>query len=292
MKKTIVDFIKMKESGEKIAWLTAYDYPSAYALERAGIDLILVGDSGIMCQYGEDSTIPSTMEDQIRMTRAVRRGAPDTFIVGDMPFGSYEVNNEDGVRNAIRLVKDGGCDAIKFEGFRPDLARAMTEAGIVVFGHLGLTPQSAGQVGGYRVQRNLSTIYKEMMKMYHAGAAFMLIEAVPSNFDYNNHDKHPPLEGYSRPTKSLYKEAKNQIVFGIGAGGNVDGQLLIYHDIVGYYPDFKPRFAKNYWNTAVELTPKDSGMLKTVEIAAEMYIKEVKSGEFPSEKYMYKPKEN
>jgi 3-methyl-2-oxobutanoate hydroxymethyltransferase len=285
-KKTVLDFIDMKKKGEPIAWLTAYDYPSAYALEQAGIDLILVGDSGIMCQYGEDSTIPSTMEDQIRMTKAVRKGAPNTFIVGDMPFGSYEVSIEEGVRNALRLVKEGDCDAIKFEGYRTDLARAMTNAGIVVFGHLGLTPQSSAQLGGYRVQRNADKIYKEMADMWGAGAGFMLVEAVPSDFNYQEESK--------KWTNPHWKNAgaQNQIVFGIGAGKNVDGQLLIYHDIVGYYPNFKPRFAKNYWQSALELTPEDSGMLKTVQTAAELYIREVKEGLFPSEEYMYKPKED
>lgn len=282
-KKTVLDFIDMKKKGEPIAWLTAYDYPSAYALEQAGIDLILVGDSGIMCQYGEDSTIPSTMEDQIRMTRAVRKGAPNTFIVGDMPFGSYEVSIEEGVRNALRLVKEGGCDAVKFEGYRPQLARRMTEAGIVVFGHLGLTPQSAGQVGGYRVQRNLYQIYKEQADMYENGAGFMLVEAVPSNYDFAD------------DFNTEWRAVKNQIVFGIGAGKNVDGQLLIYHDIVGYYPNFKPRFAKNYWERAMKATQESelpSRMLRTVQAAVELYIDEVKSGAFPTEEYMYKPKED
>lgn len=282
-KKTVLDFINMKKASEPIAWLTAYDYPSAYALEQAGIDLILVGDSGIMCQYGEDSTIPSTMADQIRMTKAVRKGAPDTFIVGDMPFGSYEVDNKSAVRNAIALVKEGGCDAVKFEGYRPDLARAMTNAGIVVFGHLGLTPQSSTQLGGYRVQRNMDKIYKEMVDMWTAGVGFMLIEAVPSDFNYQEKAKDNSWNN---------GDAQNQIVFGIGAGKNVDGQLLIYHDVMGYYPNFKPRFAKNYFKEVVDLIPTEkSGMLEASRLAAELYIKEVKSGEFPSEEYTYKPKD-
>lgn len=261
-KKTVLDFFEMKKNGEKIAWLTAYDYPTAYALEQAGIDLILVGDSGAMCSHGHTSTLPATMETQIEMTRAVKRGAPNTFIVGDMPFGTTNTGSvHEAVKNAVILTKETGCDAIKFEGMDPPLVKAMKEAGLVVFGHLGLTPQAAAGFGGYKPQ------YIERKDIYKLGADFVLLEA-------------------AKLTERSYFLNTNAVVFGIGAGPNVDGQLLIINDILGFYPDFKPRFAKKYWDKVDH--NHDGGMLESVKRCVEEYIHEVKSGVFPSEEYCYK----
>lgn len=261
-KKTVLDFFEMKKNGEKIAWLTAYDYPTAYALEQAGIDLILVGDSGAMCQHGHDSTLPATLETQIEMTRAVKRGAPNTFVVGDMPYGTTNTANiHEAVKNAVTLTKETGCDAIKFEGFDPELVKAMRDSGLVVFGHLGLMPQSSAVFGGYKSQRLKTNQISQL------GADFVLLEATKVRTDINF---------------SLY----TPVVFGIGAGPYVDGQLLIINDILGFYPNFKPKFAKTYWDKVDH--NHNGGMIESVKRCVEEYIHEVKSGVFPSEEYWYK----
>ena len=165
-KKTLFNFRAMKKSGEQITWVTAYNYPLAAAAERAGVDMILVGDSGGMVELGYSTTNPVTMDEMIQFASAVRRGAPNTFIVGDMPQGSYEVSNEEAVRNAMRFVKESGCDAIKLEGgLRVAMRiRAISEAGILVIGHLGLTPQSTASFGGYRVQGKTKESFEETLK--------------------------------------------------------------------------------------------------------------------------------
>ena len=267
-KKTVADFKKMKENGEKVAWVTSYVYPEAYCAEQAGIDMILVGDSGYMTVHGNQSTHGATMEDQISMTRAVRKGAPNTFIVFDMPLGSYEASEEQAVTNAIRAIKETGADAIKLEQATERILKhvtAIVESGITVFGHLGLTPQSADS---YRVQGN--TLSKMMFIMNQvdllegAGASFILLEAMPED-------------------SAEYAARQAGIpVYGIGAGAKLDGQLLIISDLLGWYPNFKPRFAKNYVKGQV-----GEGFIELATNAIRSYVAEVKSGVFPSAEFIY-----
>ena len=184
-KKTIIDLMKMKQNGEKLTWITAYDAPMASFAEQAGMDMILVGDSMGMIVFGYDSTIPVTMEDCLSHCRAVRNGAPNTMAVGDMPFGSYQVSVADAVSNAVRFLKEGHMDAIKLEGGRAVMPqiRAIRDAGILVCGHIGLTPQSSGVLGGHKAQgRTLESaraVIEDALAVQEAGANFLLIEAVP-----------------------------------------------------------------------------------------------------------------
>jgi len=184
-KKSIVDFYEMKKKGEKVAWITAYDFPMGSFAEQAGIDMILVGDSLGMVVLGYQGTIPVTMDDCISHCQAVRRGAPNTFIIGDMPFGSYQTSDEEAVRNACRFLKEADMDAIKLEGGIRVISKikAISDAGIVVFGHIGLTPQSSGQLGGFKAQGRTVDSARELIKdalaIQEAGARALLLEAVP-----------------------------------------------------------------------------------------------------------------
>jgi len=261
MKKTILDFNRMIEEGEKITYLTAYDYLTAKYQERAGVDMILVGDSMGMVSLGYDTTFPVTMDDMIRACQAVRRGAPNTFIIGDMPYLSYQISDEQAVENAGRFVKEAGCDAIKLEGCTPAITsrvRAISEAGILASGHLGLTPQFAGQLGGYKAQgKTADTALKllaQAAEIEQAGAAMILVEGVPS------------IVG-----KAMTERAGIPIL-GIGAGSHTHGQLLIYADMVGMYDNFTPKFVKKYANVGAELLR-----------GFEDYIKDVRSGSFPDD---------
>jgi 3-methyl-2-oxobutanoate hydroxymethyltransferase len=260
----IHDLYTMKREGRKLTWLTAYDYPTACFAEAAGLDMILVGDSLGMCVYGYQGTVPVTMEQCIVHCEAVRRGAPNTFVMGDMPFMSYQRSDEDAVANAGRFLKEAGADAIKLEGGRrvAGRIRAIVDAGILVCGHIGLTPQSSGQLGGHKAQgrtvESAQALIEDALAVQQAGAQLLLLEAVP-----------PELAGFIRGRLDIP-------VYGIGAGPDVDGQVLIISDLVGQFQAFTPKFVRRYANVAEVITK-----------AIEAYIEDVHSGAFPQEEHCY-----
>jgi len=266
MKKKLMlhDLIEMKKNGEKISWLTSYDYPTAQFAEEAGLDMILVGDSLGMCVYGYNGTIPVTMDQCIVHCEAVRRGAPNIFVIGDMPFMSYQLSDEDAVANAGRFLKEAGVDAIKLEGGKRIISRikAILDAGIVVCGHIGLTPQSSGQLGGHKAQgrtvESARLLIEDALAIEEAGAQLLLLEAVP-----------PEVAGFITKKLSIP-------VYGIGAGMYCDGQLLIISDLIGQFQAFTPKFVKKYANIAEVITN-----------AIKEYIKEVKANSFPTDEYCY-----
>lgn len=264
-KKTILDLCKMKENGEKAVWMVMYDSCFASYAEDAGMDMILVGDSMGMIVYGYEGTVPVTMDMSIVHCQAVRRGAPNTYIIGDMPFGSYHASCEDAVRNAVRFMKEGGVDAIKLEGgvAVADKIEAISKAGIVVFGHIGLTPQSSAAMGGFRVQGKTTAAAKavidDAIAVYKAGARVLLLEGVPEEVCAFVH-KILPIP-----------------VYGIGAGADCDGQVILAADALGMYKNFTPKFAKKYC---------DIGNIATE--AMKEYIKEAKEGVFPAPEHKYK----
>jgi 3-methyl-2-oxobutanoate hydroxymethyltransferase len=264
-KPSIFDLYQMKERGEKIAWLTSYDFPTAQFAQAAGMEMLLVGDSLGMCVYGYNGTVPVTMDQCIVHTEAVRRGAPNCFVVGDMPLGSYQVSDEDAVFNAIRFLKEADVDAIKLEGGVriASRIRAITDAGVSVIGHIGLTPQSSGQLGGHKAQgRTAETakmVVEDAIAVQEAGAKMILVEAVP-----------PEVTKYIWETLEIP-------VLSIGAGPHCDGQLLIVSDLIGQFQAFTPKFVKKYCNVAQLITD-----------AMTAYVKEVKEVSFPDEdKYCY-----
>jgi len=228
---------KKVTDGEPITWLTCYDYPTAYLQEQAGIDMILVGDSLGMTMLGYDSTLPVTMEDMMRHTQAVRRGAPTAFLVGDMPYMSYQPSTETAVRNAGRFMAECGCDAIKLEGgvAMADRIKGIVDAGIPAIGHLGLTPQSVSALGGFRVHGKSAVLAKKIVDdakaLEKAGAFAILLELVPD-----------------RLCKLITERAENCIIMSLGSGPDAHGQLLIYHDMFGLYPKFTPKMAKVFGN--------------------------------------------
>ena len=230
---TLPYLFKKVAGGEPITWLTCYDYPTAYLQEQAGIEMILVGDSLGMTMLGYDSTLPVTMDDMIRHTQAVRRGAPSAFVIGDMPYMSYQPSNEIAVKNAGRFMAEAGTDAIKLEGGEAVAPRikAIVEAGIPAIGHLGLTPQSVSALGGFRVQGKDALLAKKIIDdaktLEKAGAFMILLEMVPD-----------------RICKLITERAENCIIMSLGSGLDAHGQLLIYHDMFGLYPKFKPKMAK------------------------------------------------
>jgi 3-methyl-2-oxobutanoate hydroxymethyltransferase len=228
---------KKVADGQPITWLTCYDFPTAYLQEQAGIDMILVGDSLGMTMLGYDSTLPVTMEDMMRHTQAVRRGAPNAFLVGDMPYMSYQPSVETAVRNAGRFMAECGCDAIKLEGgvSMADRIKGIVDAGIPAIGHLGLTPQSVSALGGFRVQGKSAALAKKIVDdakaLEKAGAFAILLELVPD-----------------RLCKLITERAENCIIMSLGSGPDAHGQLLIYHDMFGLYPKFTPKMAKVFGN--------------------------------------------
>jgi 3-methyl-2-oxobutanoate hydroxymethyltransferase len=268
-KKSVLDLYKMKESGEKISWITAYDAPTASLAEQAGIEMLLVGDSVGMCIYGYSGTNEMTMPIMIAHTAAVRRAAPHTFVIGDMPFLSYQISNEEAVRSAGAFVRDSGADAVKLEGGVrvADRIRAISEAGMVVFGHIGLTPQSSGQLGGFKAQGLTVDSAKAMIAdaeaVQEAGAMFLLVEAVA-----------PEVTGIIRERLSIP-------VYGIGAGPHTDGELIIVSDLLGIFEAFKPKFVKRYANLAGD-----------IKQAFATYRDEVKAGVFPGPEHVYNMKPN
>ncbi len=248
------------ERGEPITWLTCYDFPTAHLQEQAGIEMILVGDSLGMTMLGYDSTLPVKMDDMIRHAGAVRRGAPNVFLVGDMPYMSYQPGNEMAVLNAGRFMAEAGCDAIKLEGgaaMAPRI-RAITDAGIPAIGHLGLTPQSVAALGGFRLQGKSAALAKTIMDdakaLEQAGAVAILLELVPD-----------------RLCKLITERAENCIILGLGSGPHAHGQLLIYHDMFGLYPKFKPKMAKTFGNAG-----------EVILKGLKAYHDEVKAGAFPA----------
>ena len=263
-KKGRLEFLQMKQAGDLAAWITAYDFPTASFAEAAGMDMILVGDSLGMVVLGYEGTVPVTMEDCIRHSQAVRRGAPNTFCIGDMHFLSYQVSNEDAVLNAGRFLKEADMDAVKLEGGRrvTGRIRAITDAGIQVMGHIGLTPQSSGQLGGFKAQGrdpdSARELIKDALAVQEAGAYALLLEAVP-----------PELTEY------IWKKLDIP-VYSIGAGAPCDGQLIICGDMLGLFQAFTPKFVKKYANVA------------EIEIAAfKEYIADVKQGVFPADEHVY-----
>lgn len=261
MKKSIINFREMAEKKEKIVYITGYDYLTAKYEERAGVDMILVGDSLGMVTLGYETTYPVTMDDMISHSSAVRRGAPKTFIIGDMPYMSYQISNEEAIFNAGRFVKESLVDAIKLEGGTDSVCariKAIADVGILVMGHIGLTPQFAAQMGGYKAQGKSAGAAMELLRqalaIEAAGAAFILVEGVPS------------------VVGKAITERLSIPVLGIGAGSYTDGQLLIYADMVGYYDDFTPKFVKKYANVGAELLKGFTG-----------FCEEVRNGAFPDD---------
>ncbi len=268
MMKQTTEFLKMKQKKEPIVMLTAYDYPSAKLAEEAGVDMILVGDSLGMVVLGYDSTIPVTVDDMIHHTKAVKRGAKDTYIVTDMPFMSYHVSRSDALKNAARIIQESGAHAVKIEGSKDVIytISALTEAGIPVVAHLGLTPQAVGVLGGYKVQgkdaESARQLIEDAKKVEKAGAIALVLECVP---------------------KQLGEEITNSIsipTIGIGAGNGTDGQVLVFHDVVSYGVDRVPKFVKQY-----------ASVNEPIKQGIQDYITEVKAKSFPNEKHSYTMKE-
>ena len=263
-KMTRFDLKKMKDSGEKVVWVTSYDYWTAQFAEQAGMDMILVGDSLGMCIYGYEGTIPVTMDQCIWHSEAVRRGAPNTFIIGDMPFLSYQVNCDEAVRNAGRFFKEARVDAIKLEGGRrvcPQI-KAIADGGMLVMGHIGLTPQSSGQLGGFKAQGRTAETALELIQdaraIQQAGGFSLLVEAVPPE------------------VCKMIRDDLTIPVYSIGAGIDADGQLMIVSDILGIFQAFTAKFVKKYANLGEETL----NALRT-------YADDVRTGRFPEAQHTY-----
>ncbi len=262
---TVNDFKVKKESGEKITMLTAYDFSMAKMLDQAGVDTLLVGDSLGMVILGYDNTLCVTMEEMLHHTRAVTRGAKNAFVIGDMPYLSYHISPEETVRNAGRFVKEAGAQAVKLEGGAEMVPHieALIRAKIPVVGHIGMTPQSYNMLGGFKVQGKTYQQAEQLMKdakaLEEAGVCAMVLECVPDKLA-----KHI-TERITVPT------------IGIGAGKDCDGQVLVYHDILGLYQEIKPKFVKVYANLG-----------ELIEVAVKQYVEEVKLGLFPNEEHTFK----
>jgi len=264
-KLALPELAQMKLRGDKIVMVTAYDAASGRLADEAGIDLILVGDTAAMVVLGhESSTVPVTMEEMLFMTKAVTRGARRPLVVGDMPFGSYQVSDEEAVRNAIRFVKEGGADVVKLEAAGPSLSRvrAIVGAGIGVMGHLGLTPQSATVLGGFKAQGRTAERARQLLDdafaLEAAGCFAIVLEAVPA------------------AVSERITEALEIPTIGIGAGAGCDGQVLVWHDLLGLYGGRTPRFVKQYANLGAE-----------IERALTEYAADVRNGAFPDERHTY-----
>ena len=263
-KKSLLDFYQMKKEGIKITWITAYDYPIASFAEISGIDMILVGDSLGMVVYGYDGTVSVTMDECIIHCKAVRRGAPNVFVVGDMPFGSYHSSDSDAVANAVRFVKEANVDAIKLEGGVrvASKIKAIADAGIVVIGHIGLTPQSTGVLGGYKAQGRTAdsaeAVIEDALAVQENGAKILLVESIPAEL-----------------AKALTKIVTIPVL-GIGAGADIDGQVLVCGDVLGYFEAFTPKFVKKYANVA-----------KIIKDAIKEYIEDIRTGKFPAAEQTY-----
>ena len=263
-KLALPELLEMKRRGDRIVMVTAYDAPSGRIADAAGVDLILVGDSAAMVVLGYQSTVPATMDEMIILTRAVNRGARRPLIVADLPFGSFQVSTEQALENAIRFVKEAGADAVKLEGAGPALARvrALNGAGVPVMGHVGLTPQTATMLGGFKAQGRTAAkavqLYEDALALQEAGCFAIVLEAVPT----------PVADAITRTLEIP--------TIGIGAGAGCDGQVLVWHDLLGLYDGHAPRFVKQY----AELAP-------VIQAAVADYAAEVRSGSFPAEQHTY-----
>ncbi len=263
-KLTIQDIIMMKQNGEKISMLTAYDAGFAGLLDSSGIDVILVGDSLGMVLLGYESTIPVTMEEMLHHCRAVKKGVNRAILVGDMPFMSYQVSASEAITNAGRFLKEAGCDAVKLEGGTEvcDTVKAIVRAGIPVMGHIGLTPQTASQLGGYKVQGKDAESARRLLEsaraLEAAGAFSIVLECIPAQLS------------------QVISAAVTIPTIGIGAGRFCDGQVLVTHDMVGMFEKFVPTFVKKYANLAPQ-----------IKEAIAAYHEEVKAGEFPDEEQSF-----
>lgn len=258
-KVTTLTFRQKKERGEPITMLTAYDYPTAMAIDKAGIDSILVGDSLAMVVLGYENTLPVTMDEMLHHARAVARGAKTALLIGDMPFMSYQVSVEDAVRNAGRFLQQANMDAVKLEGGREraDAVRAIVGAGIPVMGHLGLTPQSVNQLGGFRAQGKTATAAKRLLEdaqiLEEAGAFSIVLESVPARL------------------AELISKKISIPTIGIGAGLGCDGQVLVTHDLLGLFDRFTPKFVKKYAN-----------LHEVMNKAFTEYVDDVETKKFPA----------
>ena len=258
------ELAELKRRGEKIVMVTAYDAPSARIADAAGVELILVGDSAAMVVLGYDSTVPASMDEMLMLTSAAVRGAKRPIVVADMPFGSFQVSDEHALEHAVRFVKDAGADAVKLEGAGPSLSRvrAIVDAGIPVMGHIGLTPQSATALGGFKAQGRTAAKARKLVDDAHAlevaGCFAVVLEAVPAAVAAE------VTRRLSVPT------------IGIGAGADCDGQVLVWHDLLGLYEGRAPRFVKRYAEVGDE-----------IKRALERFAAEVRSGRFPDEQHTY-----
>jgi len=258
---TVPEFRAAKSRGTKLAVVTAYDYTSARLCDEAGVDCILVGDSLGMVIQGHPTSLPVTLDEMLYHTKCVVRGVRRALVVVDMPFMTYQVSPKQAVRNAGRLLKEGGAHAVKLEGGvrMQATVKACVDAGIPVMGHVGLTPQAVHQLGGFKVQRNGDELLADAAAVEKAGAFSLVVESVPADLGAKI------TSSVSIPT------------IGIGAGAGCDGQVLVFHDLLGLYPDFKPKFAKRYADLGTQ-----------VKSAVEAYCKEVRDGTFPAAEHTFR----
>jgi 3-methyl-2-oxobutanoate hydroxymethyltransferase len=261
---TLPRIAEMRNAGEPIVMVTAYDFPSAQVVEEAGVDIVLVGDSAAMTVLGHDSTVPVGMEEMLMLCAAVRRGLETPLLVGDMPFGSYEASNEAAVANAQRFIKEAGCDAVKLErgGSSVDRARAIIRAGIPVMGHVGLTPQTATALGGFKAQGRTAAqaehLAEEALALQSVGCFAIVFEAIPADV-----------------TAVLMPQMEVPVI-GIGAGGACDGQVLVFHDLLGIFGGHQAKFVKRYAEIREQMIA-----------GVRAYAGEVRSGAFPAEEHSY-----
>lgn len=255
---------EMKVQGEKISMITAYDYPTAYLADKAGIDILLIGDSLSMAVLGDHTTVSCTMEEMIHHTKPVVKGAPNPLIVSDMPFGSYNGSKEEAIYNATRFLKEGRCDVVKLEGGTEmaETVKAIVDAGIPVMGHIGLTPQTVSKLGGFKVQGKgeeaAKGVLEDALAIEAAGACSIVLECVPEQL------------------AKLITSKLSIPTIGIGGGRYCDGQVLVFHDMFGLFERFTPKFVKQYMNLSSEIVK-----------GLEQYKQEVKEGKFPEEKHAF-----
>jgi 3-methyl-2-oxobutanoate hydroxymethyltransferase len=260
----LTELLELKRRGQRVAMVTAYDFPSGRIADAAGVELVLVGDSAGMVVLGNESTVPVTMDELLMLTRAVTRGAKRPLVIADMPFGSFQVSDDTAVENAVRFVKEAGADAVKLEGAGPTLSRvhAIVGAGVPVMGHVGLTPQSATMLGGFKAQgrtaEKAERLYEDALALEAAGCFAIVLEAVPAAIG------------------AAVTEALHVPTIGIGAGAACDGQVLVWHDLLGLYEGKAPRFVKRYADLGTE-----------AKRALEAYVQDVREGRFPEEQHTY-----
>jgi 3-methyl-2-oxobutanoate hydroxymethyltransferase len=266
---SLLEFAALKPRGDKIAMVTSYDAPGARLADAAGVDCILVGDSAAMTVLGRESTVSATMDEMLMLTRAVTRGARRAIVIADMPFGSYQVSDDDAVRNAIRLIKEAGADAVKLEGAGPSSSRvaAIVDAGIPVMGHLGLTPQTATRLGGYKVQGRTAAqaerLRRDAVELERSGCFAIVLEAIPAT------------------AARLISQAVRVPTIGIGAGVDCDGQVLVWHDLLGLSDGHVARFVKQYATIGDDILT-----------ALARFVSEVRTSSFPEPRHTYSMSEH